>query len=299
MAPTNLDMDVLRTLVVAIELGGFGRAAERLGRSQSAISLQIRRLEAQVGRPLFRKQGRGLALTNEGDILLGYARRILELNDEAMAAASGVAIGGAARLGLPQGFAEGWLPPVLSRFARAHPAVHIEARIDSNAGLIERITHGQLDLALIFGASDAPGALPVAELPMVWIAQAGFTPPPGAPLPLLLFEPPCIFREAALGALERARLPWRLALTSPSLAGLWAAAAAGLGLTVRMPVGLPPGLAMVDAAASGLPRLPRVGLALHTAGVPSAAVVRLREILLDELRRGLAAAAAEPLAIPA
>jgi DNA-binding transcriptional LysR family regulator len=109
MLLANLDIDVLRTLAVAIDLGGFSKAAERLGRSQSAVSLQMRRLEERVGRPLFRREGRGLALTDAGDVVLGYARQILELNDQAVAAARGIAIGGSVRFGVPQDFGDSWL----------------------------------------------------------------------------------------------------------------------------------------------------------------------------------------------
>jgi DNA-binding transcriptional LysR family regulator len=287
MALTNLDMDVLRTLAVAMDLGGFARAAERLGRSQSAISLQMRRLEAQVGQTLFRKQGRGLALTEAGDVVLGYAKRILELNDEALAAVRGGAVAGSVRLGVHQDFAEAWLPAVLSRFARAHPAVHIAAQVERNAVLLDRLGHGQLDLALVFGSALSPGpgytTTAVAELPMEWIAGRGYARAGDAPLPLVLFEAPCVFRDAALAALERGRVPWRVALTSPSLAGLWAAAGAGLGVTIRTRIGLPPGL----APQTGLPKLPRVALTLHAIADPSPAVARLREILLDVLAHEL------------
>src|SRR5260221_2891407 len=122
----NLNMDLLRTVAVAMELGSFARAAERLGRTPSAVSLQMRRLEAQLDRPLFRKQGRGLALTDAGDVVLSYARRILALNDEAVAAVTGIAVDGAVRLGGHQEFAEGRLPSGLAPFARSHPAVQIE-----------------------------------------------------------------------------------------------------------------------------------------------------------------------------
>jgi len=288
MAQPNLDMDVLRTLAMAMELGSFARAAERLGRTQSAISLQMRRLEAQLGEKLFRKQGRGVALTDAGDIVLGYARRILELNDEAVAAVKGAALAGTVRLGVHQDFAEASLPAVLARFARAHPAVHTTAQVERNAVLLDRLAHGALDLALVFGAASAPGpgfeATAVAELPMAWITARGFARAADAPLPLVMFEPPCVFRDAALAALERGRVPWRLALTSPSLAGLWAAASAGLGVTVRTRIGLPTGLTLVEA---GLPSLPRVALTLHAIADATPAVVRLREILLDVLARGL------------
>jgi DNA-binding transcriptional LysR family regulator len=118
MELANLDMDVLRTLAVAMDVGGFGKAAERLGRSQSAVSLQMRRLEERVGRPLFRREGRGLALTDAGDVVLGYARQILELNDQAVSAARGIAIGGSVRFGVPQDFGDSWLSGVLASKSR-------------------------------------------------------------------------------------------------------------------------------------------------------------------------------------
>src|SRR5579864_8778213 len=118
MVRTNLDMDVLRTFAVGMELGSFARAAERLGRSQAAVSAQLKKLEEQTGETLFKKAGRGLALTDAGEALLSYARRMLELNDEAVAAVRGAQIEGWVRLGLPQDFAEAWLPSVLGRFMR-------------------------------------------------------------------------------------------------------------------------------------------------------------------------------------
>ena len=111
----------------------------------------MRRLEERVGRPLFRKQGRGLALTDAGDVVLGYARRILELNDEAVAAARGIAVEGRVRFGVPQDFGDAWLPGVLAQFSRAYPAVTIEARVDRTNRLVERIREDGLDLALLWG----------------------------------------------------------------------------------------------------------------------------------------------------
>ncbi|MBV8169005.1 MAG: LysR family transcriptional regulator [Alphaproteobacteria bacterium] len=290
MVLTNLDMDVLRTLAVAMERGSFAQAAQRLGRSQSAVSLQMRKLEGQIGQTLFRKAGRGLALTEAGDVVLGYAKRILELNDEAVTAVKGLAVAGTVRLGLHQDFAEAWLPSALAGFARAHPAVQVSAEVERKHMLLERMGQGRLDLALVFGDEPAPGpgitATRITELPMGWIAGDAYRPPADAgaePLPLVLFEAPCVFRDAALAALERARVPWRLALTSPSLAGLWAAAGAGLGVTVRTRLSLPRGLTLIN----GLPKLPKVPLTLHCVSAPSPAVARLRDILLEVLANGL------------
>ena len=146
---TNLDMDVPRTFVTGFELGSFARAAERLGRSQSAVSTQLRKLEEQVGQPLVQKAGRGLALTAAGESMLGYAKRILDLNDEAVDRLRGAELEGWARLGLAQDFAESWLPAVLKRFSRAYPRVRIEVQVGLGAQLIEKTLKGDLDIALV------------------------------------------------------------------------------------------------------------------------------------------------------
>jgi len=283
MQLANLDIDVLRTLAVAMDLGGFRKAAERLGRSQSAVSLQMRRLEERVGRPLFRREGRGLVLTDAGDLVLGYARQILELNDQAIAAARGIGIGGSVRFGVPQDFGDSWLPSVLARFSRTHPSVLIEARVDRASKLVERIAEGGLDLALMWGNPSVANTVMVQRLPMVWIGAKSYTVPKGDTVPLALFESPCVFRQPAVEALERAQRPWRLTFTSPSLSGLWAAALAGLGVTVRTVLGMPSPLTVLGRS-SGLPKLPQIALSLYTAQPdPPQAVVRLRQILIEEL----------------
>jgi len=289
MRLTNLDMDLLRTLSTAMALGGFARAAAQLGRSQSAVSLQMRKLEEQLGVPLLRKQGRGLALTEAGDVVLGYARRILALNDETVAAVRGLDLSGAVRLGLPQDFAETWLPDALGRFARAHPQIRIEARVDRNAALLDDLAGGRLDLALLWGEETRPGADLLARLPIHWIGRGDIEFPADAPLPLILFAPPCAFRAAGLAALDGIGRSWRLSFTSPALGGLWAAAAAGLGVTIRTRVGLPATLRILG----GLPALPDIALTLHRTASSTPAIDRLKEILVqtlaDSLGRSLAA----------
>ena len=287
MTTLNLDMDVLRTLVAAQQLGAFNRAAQQVGRSQSAISQQIRKLEDRVGQPLFRKQGRGLALTEAGEIVLAYARRILDLNDEAVAALRGVAINGVVRFGLPSDFAETWLPTALGRFKRAHPAVRVEAMVDRNTSLAGRLEKGQLDLAVLVSAEPGAGSEILATLPMVWIGGTGTAGQDGEPVPLAVFEPPCMFRAAAIATLDEAGIPWRIAFTSPSLSGLWAAIGAGLGITVRTAAGIPRNLAVLDERAK-FPALPSVHLCLNSAGrVLTPAAARLRDILLETLPANL------------
>ncbi|WP_415869735.1 LysR substrate-binding domain-containing protein [Burkholderia ubonensis] len=296
----NFDIAALRSLVAGMDLGSFAKAADRVARSSSAVSAQIRKLEEQAGTPLFVKSGRGLALTDAGDAMLRYARRMIELNDEAAAAVRGVSLDGWVRIGLQEDFGEAILPGVLGRFARAHPKVRIEARVAHNAELLERLDANQLDLALVWGdpASAAFAARTgidgeeIARVPMRWIGAAGS----GAtgdgdagepsvrmrdePLPLVVFDRPCRFFGAATDALDRAGVPWRVAFTTPSLAGLWAAAAAGLGLTVRSHYGLPASVRLIDAAPLGLPELPSVPLMLlRRASSATPTVDRLARIM--------------------
>ena len=288
MARINLDLDVLRSFVTGMDLGSFAKASDRLGRSTSAVSAQLKKLEEQAGTTIFRKVGRSLALTEAGETMLAYARRLLDLNDEAVVAVGGVNLEGWVRLGVQEDFGDMLLPLVLGRFARAHPKVKIEARVSRNADLLERVASGRLDLAL--GWDDGQGGLPgerLAELPMRWIGQAGvhealWSGSGSEPLPLVAFEAPCLFRTAATAALDRAGIPWRVAFTSASLSGLWAAAAAGLGVTIRTGLGLPPGLAALTPE-RGLPAvLPALPLVLTQADPdPSPAIVRLGEIVRD------------------
>ncbi len=287
--PVNLDMDVLRTFVTGIDLGSFAKAADRLGRSPSAISLQMRKLEDQVGQTLLRRNGRGLALTEPGEMLLGYARRLLDLNDAAVSAVAAPALSGSVRLGLPQDFTETGLPTVLARFARLHPALRVEVHVERDAVLRSELEAGRLDLALVWDATGAGEGSLVAHLPLVWIGPRSGDG--GAahdlishPLPLALFGPPCLFRHTALKALDAAGIPWRVAFSSPGLAGLWAAVAAGLGVTLRTPHGLPPSLRPLDPDEAGLPPLPSLRLRLvRGMGGTDPAVERFAALLCEAL----------------
>ena len=194
------DLDVLRSFVAGMELGSFAKAADRLGRSTSAISAQLKKLEEQAGTPIFRKAGRGLALTEAGETMLAYARRLLDLNDEAATAIHGAELEGWVRLGLQEDFGETLLPDVLGRFARAHPKVRIEARVVRNAELVERVTSGKLDLALAWsdGFRTAHSDR-IAEVPMCWVGPAHgaaqWHAGSSEPLPLASLEAPCLLRS--------------------------------------------------------------------------------------------------------
>lgn len=288
MQLTNLDMDVLRSFVTGTELGSFAKAADRLGRSQSAISLQLKKLEEQVGETLLRKEGRGLALTAPGEILLSYARRMLELNDEAVAATRGVAVEGWVRLGLVQDFAESWLPVLLGRFARAHPQIKVDVRVERGVNLAEAVDKGELDLALCWGDYPTPRRRKIAEVPLRWIGATEFKMVPGEPVPLIAFKQPCTFRTRAIEALDAAGIAWRIAFNSPSLAGLYAAVEAGLGVTPRTAEGVPARLRVLDENDGLPPMAPAIDLYLHVGEeTPSAATQRLREALMETLEGSL------------
>ena len=295
MSQTNFDVAALRSFVTGMDLGSFAKAADRVGRSTSAVSAQIRKLEEQVGAPLFRKAGRGLGLTDAGEVMLRYARRLVELNDEAIAAARGTDLEGWVRLGLQEDFGESLLPGVLGQFARAHPKVRIEARVARNADLIDRLDAGELDLALVWDdatlslhARRAAGtSIEIAKPAMHWIGSDALqrTRDSGEPLPLVLFDGACMVCALATDALDRAGIAWRVALTSPSLAGLWAAAAAGLGITVRTSYGLPATVHTLEPSEYGLPTLPALGLSLvRASNVATPLVDQLAAIMVEAVR---------------
>jgi DNA-binding transcriptional LysR family regulator len=290
MPPPNLDMDALRTLLATQQLGSLVRAAERVGRSQSAVSQQMRKLEEQIGQPLFRRRGRGLVLTESGDLILSYARRILDLNDEAIRAARGASVEGLVRFGLPGDFAETWLPAALGQFKRTHPAVRVEVAVERNGALLERLDKGELDLVLVMGYPNRADAEHLATLPMSWIGPAGsdVVLSPGRPQDLALYNSPCFFRRAGIEALDNANISWRLAYTTASLQSLWSGVAAGLGITLRIAAGLPSSLRRLGEK-EGLPPLPTVELCLH-AGQRDAppALARLKQAVIDNATAHLA-----------
>lgn len=290
MSRTTFDLDALRSFVTGMELGSFAKASERLGRSTSAVSAQLKKLEEQAGTAIFRKAGRGLALTEAGEAMLGYARRLIDLNDEAASAVRDVELEGWVRLGLQEDFGEMVLPQVLGRFTRAHPKVKIEARITRSQELAERVVAGSLDLALAWDNGAAlPNSDAIADVQLRWIGP-GFDSMDwrGSPLPLVSLEAPCLLRTIATERLDRADRAWRLAFSSPSLAGIWAAVAAGLGLTIRTDIGLPPTVKALSPNVAGLPELPKIGLRLHRKDAEADPVTqRLADILLQAARAAL------------
>lgn len=261
--PPGLDPDLLRSFVLIAEGGSFTRAAHAVGRTQSAVSMQIRRLEETLGQPLLRRDGRGVEPTRHGLWLLERARRVLALNDEIVASFHAPPMAGQVRLGSPDDYALRYLPPILARFAESHPAVEVEVVCTDSTDLIARLAAGSLDLTLVSDGNQPPGA-PGAALyrgPLSWIGAERHAPQKREPLPLALARANCVWHRAAIAALDAAGRRWRVAYTSASQAGTLAPALAGLAVTVGLPGPLPPGLVRLGPA-DGLPPLPDFAIAL-------------------------------------
>lgn len=281
--PITFDLEALRSFVWGMELGSFALAADRLSRSTSAVSAHLKKLEQQCGTPLTRKAGRQLVATGAGERLLGYARRLLALNDEAFEAVLQMPLEGQIRFGMQEDFSESVLPAVLGQFSRAHPNVRMFATVNRNAELLKGIRQRELDLALSWqDDAGTPHSRELGRLPLRWIASPEFNGvaalSEGEPLPLVMLDAPCLLRSRAIAALDRSGIPWRVAFVSRSLSGIWAAVSEGLGITVRTEAGMPSHL--VRLGCDELPALGDVGIQLHQAQPQSSDVTtRLAEIL--------------------
>lgn len=278
-SPFPFELDLLQTLVVVADNGGFTRAAERLGLTQSTVSLQIKRLEQSLGCRVFSRE-RGwragdLRATPEGEILLNYARQILRLCDEAASRLLEPDVNGIVRLGTPEDFATVHLPEILARFAQAHPRVALEVNCDITFNLLDGFSRGEYDLVLFkrepqgsvsrLSSSAPSGGLGLWREVLVWAASPKLVLDHSQPLPLVLAPAPDVYRKRALASLDAAGRAWRIVYSSPSLAGLQAAVGAGLGVTV-LPKGMVPhGFIMLGQQEHALPELPDTELVLYRA----------------------------------
>ncbi len=280
----NVESDLLRSFVAVVECGSFSRAARRLMRGQSAVSLQIKRLEERLGVKLLVRSPRHLSLTADGDVVLDYARRILSLNDALLAQIREPELSGLVRLGTPEDFATSHLPSVLARFAQSHPKVAIEVTCELTLEVLERFRGGGLDLALVKREpSGITGGTRVWREPLVWVAAGWSVIDTEGALPLVVSPRPCVYRKRATDALDVAGRDWRIAYTCGSLAGNHAAVRAGLGVSVLPKEMVPADLSVLDDESSGLPDLHDTEMALLEAPRLSAAAALLRDYIVREL----------------
>jgi DNA-binding transcriptional LysR family regulator len=258
----TLSIDFLRTFVAIADAGTFAAAAERVGRTVSAVSLQIDRLEEQVGRALFQKSGRRMEPTSAGRQLLDHARTILAANDAALSAMSGDRLSGTVRLGVLHDGIEAAATTVLADFMATHPEARIEVVVDTSQALVDAMEAGKLDQAIAFQVNTRLPRDTLGLVPMRWIGSRQRSLIDERPLPLVMLEEPCAFRRAAVAALDEAGIPWRIALVSASLAAVRAAVGAGLGISVRTAEFIQ-SLGGGAHEIEGLPKLPQKQLCLY------------------------------------
>ncbi|WP_150720242.1 LysR substrate-binding domain-containing protein [Pandoraea capi] len=256
-----LEIDLLRSFVAIARAGSLSRAAQRIARTQSALSQQMKRLEAIVDQPLLQRTGRGVVLTGSGERLLAHAQRILRAHDEAMADMSGSGLTGTIRFGCPDDYAAAFLPHLLREFAVAHPHAQVEVICEPTPRLLEQLSRHALDLALISLPDGVDERNVIRREPLVWIGNPGLDAvlsDMNEPLPLALSDPDTLDHIAACEALTRAGRAYRIAYASSNLAGLTALARSGQAFAVMTQTAVPADLRIVTA--DTLPALPSVGI---------------------------------------
>lgn len=252
-------------------------ASEQVLLTQSALSLQIKRLEELVQQALFTRERRRLILTPAGEVLLDYARRVLALHDEAVVAIGTGHFAGPVRVGMVQDFADTLFTGLLLRFSQLHPESQIFARVAGTAELLTMLSRSHLDIVIGFAAADDPAAINIA--PMEWYGRAELAE--RRVIPLAVLEEPCRFREAAIASLDAAGRLWRIAVETPNLSTLRSAVDAGLGLTCRTHLFIGDGDTLVTPS---LPALPKVACILGRANDIGNATAHLADLATGVLR---------------
>jgi DNA-binding transcriptional LysR family regulator len=262
--PVGLDPDLLRAFSFIAEEGSFTRAAERVGRTQSAVSMQVQRLEALLGqRVLVRGKGGAVSLTPHGRYLLERAREMLAVNDEIWSTFRAPQVQGTVRLGTPDDYALRYLPQVLKRFADSHPSVEVEVLCAPSCELAVMLQENELDLTLCTEGNE-PRGWKLIELwrgQLRWVTSVRHAPHRLDPLPLALARQDCSWRNAALSALHQAGIAYRVAYTSATMAGTYAPVMAGLAVTVSAIDWVPEGLRALPCG-ERLPELPETAILL-------------------------------------
>ncbi len=255
----GIDTELLRSFVAIADHGGFTRAAEAVHRTQSAISMQMKRLEEDVlQRPLFERSGRQVSLTAEGQVLLGYARRILKLHGEVMTTLREPHMVGAVRIGTPDDYVMRFLPGILAQFAQAYPLVQVELHCEPSYQLLQR---QDMDLTIVTREPGTEIGQLLRQERFVWAEAAGYDLHQQRPIPLAMFNSGCFCRAWVCNALDAAEIDYRIAYTSPSLAALMALVGAGLAVTAQLRSLIPPQLRILGEA-EGLPPLPQCSIVL-------------------------------------
>jgi DNA-binding transcriptional LysR family regulator len=275
MLNPDLDINLLRAFTAVAERGSFTRAALELSRTQSAVSMQVRRLEQNLGRQLLLRSSRGLRLTETGELVLAYAKRILRLNDQALSEIGQPEVRGLVRLGIPDDYAAYLLPKVLAHFGSLYPQIRLEISCALSVDLLRQVRNQDIDLAVATRQPQSPGGTFLRREQLVWAESLHSRAHAQDSLPLALFpEGVCTFREAALDALERTGKAWQIVCTSRGLAGIRSAVSSGLAVTVVTENAISPDMRVIGIQ-EGLPPLPSADITLHLAESQPGEAVRV------------------------
>jgi DNA-binding transcriptional LysR family regulator len=275
-----MDIELLRSFVSVVDAGGFTRAGERVHRTQSTVSQQIKRLEDMLGRPLLARNGKQATLTEEGERLISYARRILALEQEARDVVARPVVDGVVRLGIPEDFAAYRLPELLYDFKRARPSLRLDVRCGLSATLQRALDAGELDLALLKREAGQPGAIATWPERLQWVTSREHPVDLDQdPVPLAVAEQGCLYRNQMIHALDAAGRAWHVAYTSPNLHGIQAAVSAGLGVSILSDLAVLPEHRIITN--DKLRPIIKTELALVAVDSASPAVLRLADLLAD------------------
>jgi DNA-binding transcriptional LysR family regulator len=278
-----LDIDQLRTFIAIADTGSFTKAADVVNKTQSAVSMQMKRLEERLERPIFARDGRASKLTEDGQRLLDYARRIVKLNVETLAAFSDDALSGRVRLGVPDDYADRYLPDIMARFGRVYPAVELSVVCEPTVDLLERIDANELDLAIVTNCDGKRASETFRRERLLWVGSARHSVHAEEPLPLALGRPTCAWRRLACERLDSIGRRYRLLYSSSNVGAVAAAVLAGLAVSVLPESGLRPGMRVLSSN-DGFPELPscRIGL-VRNAHETSALADALAEHIISSL----------------
>jgi DNA-binding transcriptional LysR family regulator len=276
-----LDLELLRSFVSVVDAGGFTRAGERVHRTQSTVSQQIKRLEDDVGQPLLNRSGKDVTPTEAGERLLSYARRLLSLAEEARDVVARPASEGAVRLGIPEDFAAYRLTKLLAAFSRSHPGLRLDVRADQSVFLRRDLERGELDLALLKRDANEKGGIASWAERVHWVTSKSHPIDPKiSSVPLIGFPAGCLYRTRAIHAIESAGRPWHMAYTSSSLSGIQAAVAAGLGLSILSEMAIQSDHRVLTAR-DGFAPIDKTEVALVASPGASPATLRLADHLAE------------------
>jgi len=278
-----IDVDQLRTFIAIAETGSFTKAAEVVNKTQSAVSMQMKRLEERLARPIFARDGRASKLTEDGQRLLDFARRIVKLNIETIAAFSDDELSGRVRLGVPDDYADRYLPEIMARFSRAYPGVELSVVCLPSVDLLECIDANELDLAIITNCESKRASETFRRERLLWVTSNRHPTHMEEKVPLALGRPTCSWRRLASEKLESIGRNYRLLYSSSNAGAVAAAVLAGLAVSVLPESGLRPGMRVLSAK-EGFPELPscRIGL-VRNAHETSALADALAEHIISSL----------------